>query len=232
MNTINNIFKDEKVYFKTVYEDIKNESINNKKFYLRYLLKYISADEIFSIFLYTFIKDIKDDFQIKKSSFLLAFTNEIKKLYDHHLKLIHLYIFKNEFLEDSFTNDELVVFKNNIISKYTKNKKNFILTYDIILLEYYKLKYKTLDKRHKIFKEKQKLFLEHYKNNELIFKELHYFTILINDIIKDSIFESFQGKIGIYNYEYMYIFDLKKFNLLKNACYLISQLPMIIEPGD
>ena len=239
-NTIINSFDKELILFNKVYNSLEYNKQIYKNNYFIIIYKKFNYIELFSLIIYSFLDKLNNNFYKQKSELIGFISDNLINYYSHIFKFIYLeeninfYLFKDDF-DNNFN---LKNFFNSLILKYKSINKDFVLTYDIVILEYLKQKYsnKDIDKRYKIYKNTIENFNKNFfndliKSNELKIRLTKYIHIIF-DLLNDDIFKSFLGNIGNKSYDYMYLSNFKIFNYLNNTHYLLSQIPMIYEPND
>ena len=216
-----------------VYKDIKNKNNTINNFY-----EIFTSYEIFNIIIYSFLKDIEDNSLKQKNILLKDIVTNINLFYDHKFKLEFLKMNKKNYLELKDQNYEEFISK--ITNRYKEIKKDFTLTYEIVILEFLKEEVYLIDKRYIKFKNIKERFLKDFdQEKEYNYIILHRLFEYIFDYIifnkKEynlNIFESFIGKLGKKSYDYMYITNLNIYNNLNSTTYLLSLIPMIVPPRD
>lgn len=239
-NTILEIFNKELLEFSNVFlNHYINDEMLIKIDYIYDFIKSISDYELFNIMIYSFFESLDEDFFKQKITYISHIVNNLIKYFLHIFKFIYLKKNINKYLEIENEMSEIWFekFQNEIKDYYIQKEKDFVLTYNIFILEFLKKNYKKIDKRYKIYKDIILQFNEDFKNELLneskileknLTKGIHILFNLIEN--KTEIFKNFKGNVGKKSYDYMYLFDFEIFNKINNTYYLLSQIPMIYLP--
>lgn len=239
-NTILEVFNKELIEFSNIFINhyIHNEMLL-KIDYIYDFIKIISDNELFNIIIYSFFENLNEDFFKQKITFISNIVNNIINYYLHIFKFIYLKKNISKYLKIDNNLSEIWFenFKNQINKLYSTKEKDFVLTYNVFILEFLKKDYEKLDKRYKIYKDIIFKFNNDFKNDLLnesknleknLTKAIHILFNLLEN--KTEIFNNFKGNIGKKSYDYMYLFNFEIFNKINNTYYLLSQIPMIHIP--
>jgi len=197
----------------------------------------MNSDLLFSLVIYSFLENLKENFYKDSYKFINDITNNILTFYDHVLKYLFLMKYKKKYINQSILLD-YTEWELNLINNYTKqsNKKDFILDYKTILFENLKLNEMVIDRRNKLYKKAINDFNNDFNNekNEIIKFEIERLSNIIYEfLLQDknlNLFSKFQGKIGYKSYDHMYLVNFEIFNKINTTYYLLSKIPMICEP--